>query len=95
MEAVGAAEDGFYEEEEEEVTCYDFEPLPTLLEDEVSAAGWGQPHGGAGGTADTAFGAAVPIAAPSCPVSPAGLGPSSSTFFIQRQSHGPPGWGAS
>ncbi|GAB0192167.1 kinase non-catalytic C-lobe domain-containing protein 1 [Grus japonensis] len=34
MEAVGAAEDVFYEEEEE-VNCYDFEPLPTLLEDEA------------------------------------------------------------
>lgn len=39
MEAVGAAEDVFYEEEE--VNCYDFEPLPTLLEDEVSEAGAG------------------------------------------------------
>nr|XP_013039748.2 kinase non-catalytic C-lobe domain-containing protein 1 isoform X1 [Anser cygnoides] len=38
MEAVGAAEDGFYEEEEEEVTCYDFEPLPTLLEDEENVS---------------------------------------------------------
>lgn len=38
MEAVGAAEDVFYEEEDE-VNCYDFEPLPTLLEDEVSEAG--------------------------------------------------------
>ncbi|XP_027315949.3 kinase non-catalytic C-lobe domain-containing protein 1 isoform X1 [Anas platyrhynchos] len=37
MEAVGAAEDGFYEEEEE-VTCYDFEPLPTLLEDEENVS---------------------------------------------------------
>jgi len=37
MEA--AAEDGFYEEAE--VNCYDFEPLPTLLEDEVSVAGAG------------------------------------------------------
>lgn len=35
-----AAEDGFYEEAEE-VNCYDFEPLPTLLEDEVSVAGAG------------------------------------------------------
>lgn len=41
MEAVGAAEDVFYEEEEEVVNCYDFEPLPTLLEDEVSEAGAG------------------------------------------------------
>lgn len=40
MEAVGSAEDVFYEEEEE-VSCYDFEPLPTLLEDEVSEAGAG------------------------------------------------------
>jgi len=39
MEAVGAAEDMFYEEEA--VNCYDFEPLPTLLEDEVSEAGAG------------------------------------------------------
>lgn len=44
MEAVGATQDVFYEEEEEEeevVNCYDFEPLPTLLEDEVSEAGAG------------------------------------------------------
>lgn len=42
METLGAAEDVFYEEEEEEeVNCYDFEPLPTLLEDEVSGAGAG------------------------------------------------------
>lgn len=41
MEAVGAADDVFYDEEEEEVNCYDFEPLPTLLEDEVSEAGAG------------------------------------------------------
>lgn len=42
METLGAAEDVFYEEEEEEeVNCYDFEPLPTLLEDEVSEAGAG------------------------------------------------------
>lgn len=40
METLGAAEDVFYEEEEE-VNCYDFEPLPTLLEDEVSEAGAG------------------------------------------------------
>ncbi|KAF2975257.1 hypothetical protein EK904_009130 [Melospiza melodia maxima] len=33
METLGAAEDVFYEEEE--VNCYDFEPLPTLLEDET------------------------------------------------------------
>ncbi|XP_054688531.1 kinase non-catalytic C-lobe domain-containing protein 1 isoform X2 [Grus americana] len=37
MEAVGAAEDVFYEEEEE-VNCYDFEPLPTLLEDEENVS---------------------------------------------------------
>ncbi|XP_075573829.1 kinase non-catalytic C-lobe domain-containing protein 1 [Pelecanus crispus] len=37
MEAVGAAEDVFYEEEEE-VSCYDFEPLPTLLEDEENVS---------------------------------------------------------
>ncbi|KAM9379789.1 kinase non-catalytic C-lobe domain-containing protein 1 [Phaethornis superciliosus] len=37
MEAVGAAEDVFYEEEEEE-DCYDFEPLPTLLEDEENVS---------------------------------------------------------
>ncbi|KAM4667651.1 kinase non-catalytic C-lobe domain-containing protein 1 [Amazona ochrocephala] len=36
MEAVGAAEDVFYEEEE--VNCYDFEPLPTLLEDEENVS---------------------------------------------------------
>ncbi|KAM6265911.1 kinase non-catalytic C-lobe domain-containing protein 1 [Porphyrio hochstetteri] len=36
MEAVGAAEDVFYEEEE--VSCYDFEPLPTLLEDEENVS---------------------------------------------------------
>ncbi|XP_061857549.1 kinase non-catalytic C-lobe domain-containing protein 1 [Colius striatus] len=36
MEAVGAAEDLFYEEEE--VNCYDFEPLPTLLEDEENVS---------------------------------------------------------
>lgn len=41
METLGDAEDVFYEEEEEEVNCYDFEPLPTLLEDEVSEAGAG------------------------------------------------------
>uniref|UniRef100_A0A669Q2W7 Kinase non-catalytic C-lobe domain containing 1 n=1 Tax=Phasianus colchicus TaxID=9054 RepID=A0A669Q2W7_PHACC len=35
MEA--AAEDGFYEEAEE-VNCYDFEPLPTLLEDEENVS---------------------------------------------------------
>ncbi|OXB75463.1 UNVERIFIED_CONTAM: hypothetical protein H355_016524 [Colinus virginianus] len=35
MEA--AAEDGFYEEAEE-VSCYDFEPLPTLLEDEENVS---------------------------------------------------------
>ncbi|XP_030807031.1 kinase non-catalytic C-lobe domain-containing protein 1 isoform X2 [Camarhynchus parvulus] len=38
MEALGAAEDVFYEEEEEEVNCYDFEPLPTLLEDEENVS---------------------------------------------------------
>ncbi|XP_054019375.1 kinase non-catalytic C-lobe domain-containing protein 1 isoform X2 [Dryobates pubescens] len=39
MEAVSAAEDVFYEEEEEEVVnCYDFEPLPTLLEDEENVS---------------------------------------------------------
>ncbi|XP_048801793.1 kinase non-catalytic C-lobe domain-containing protein 1 isoform X3 [Lagopus muta] len=32
-----AAEDGFYEEAEE-VNCYDFEPLPTLLEDEENVS---------------------------------------------------------
>ncbi|XP_040463486.1 kinase non-catalytic C-lobe domain-containing protein 1 isoform X2 [Falco naumanni] len=37
MEAVGAAEDVFYEEEDE-VNCYDFEPLPTLLEDEENVS---------------------------------------------------------
>uniref|UniRef100_A0A8B9MS30 Kinase non-catalytic C-lobe domain-containing protein 1 n=1 Tax=Accipiter nisus TaxID=211598 RepID=A0A8B9MS30_9AVES len=37
MEAVGSAEDVFYEEEEEEI-CYDFEPLPTLLEDEENVS---------------------------------------------------------
>ncbi|XP_069652795.1 kinase non-catalytic C-lobe domain-containing protein 1 [Haliaeetus albicilla] len=37
MEAVGSAEDVFYEEEEE-VSCYDFEPLPTLLEDEENVS---------------------------------------------------------
>ncbi|XP_005144121.2 kinase non-catalytic C-lobe domain-containing protein 1 [Melopsittacus undulatus] len=36
MEAVGAPEDVFYEEEE--VNCYDFEPLPTLLEDEENVS---------------------------------------------------------
>ncbi|CAN8216208.1 unnamed protein product [Coccothraustes coccothraustes] len=39
METLGAAEDVFYEEEEEEeVNCYDFEPLPTLLEDEENVS---------------------------------------------------------
>ncbi|XP_027527992.1 kinase non-catalytic C-lobe domain-containing protein 1 isoform X2 [Neopelma chrysocephalum] len=38
MEALDAAEDVFYEEEEEEVNCYDFEPLPTLLEDEENVS---------------------------------------------------------
>ncbi|XP_068806078.1 kinase non-catalytic C-lobe domain-containing protein 1 isoform X2 [Struthio camelus] len=40
MEGVGAAEAGFYEEEEAEeaVSCYDFEPLPTLLEDEENVS---------------------------------------------------------
>ncbi|KAK2536027.1 Kndc1 [Columba livia] len=38
MEAVGAADDVFYDEEEEEVNCYDFEPLPTLLEDEENVS---------------------------------------------------------
>ncbi|XP_064287032.1 kinase non-catalytic C-lobe domain-containing protein 1 isoform X3 [Passer domesticus] len=37
METLGAAEDVFYEEEEE-VNCYDFEPLPTLLEDEENVS---------------------------------------------------------
>ncbi|XP_065495227.1 kinase non-catalytic C-lobe domain-containing protein 1 [Caloenas nicobarica] len=37
MEALGAADDVFYEEEEE-VNCYDFEPLPTLLEDEENVS---------------------------------------------------------
>ncbi|XP_042646033.1 kinase non-catalytic C-lobe domain-containing protein 1 isoform X2 [Tyto alba] len=39
MEVVDAAEDVFYEEEEEEAaSCYDFEPLPTLLEDEENVS---------------------------------------------------------
>ncbi|XP_056351265.1 kinase non-catalytic C-lobe domain-containing protein 1 [Oenanthe melanoleuca] len=38
METLDAAEDVFYEEEEEEVNCYDFEPLPTLLEDEENVS---------------------------------------------------------
>ncbi|XP_050194462.1 kinase non-catalytic C-lobe domain-containing protein 1 isoform X2 [Myiozetetes cayanensis] len=39
MEALDAAEDVFYEEEEEEAAnCYDFEPLPTLLEDEENVS---------------------------------------------------------
>ncbi|XP_051475216.1 kinase non-catalytic C-lobe domain-containing protein 1 [Apus apus] len=37
MDAVGAPEDVFYEEEEE-VNCYDFEPLPMLLEDEENVS---------------------------------------------------------
>ncbi|KAJ7405805.1 hypothetical protein BTVI_67661 [Pitangus sulphuratus] len=38
MEALDAAEDVFYEEEEEAANCYDFEPLPTLLEDEENVS---------------------------------------------------------
>ncbi|PKU43545.1 protein very kind [Limosa lapponica baueri] len=38
MEAVSATEDVFYEEEEEEANCYDFQPLPTLLEDEENVS---------------------------------------------------------
>ncbi|XP_014815239.1 PREDICTED: protein very KIND isoform X1 [Calidris pugnax] len=37
MEAVSATEDVFYEEEDE-ANCYDFQPLPTLLEDEENVS---------------------------------------------------------
>jgi hypothetical protein len=43
MQAMDAPTAGFYEEDGKDLDFYDFEPLPTLPEDEVSPRPW-RPH---------------------------------------------------
>lgn len=43
MQAVEPAAAGFYEEDVKDLDFYDFEPLPTLPEDEVSPGPAGTP----------------------------------------------------